>query len=69
LRQPGIKIEKDKVTMNSVYDGAEIHYTLDGSNPDAGSLVYSKPFKTQADQIRAIVVLNGKQSVVTIENR
>jgi hypothetical protein len=55
--------------MNSVYDGAEIHYTLDGSNPDAGSPVYSKPFKTQADQIRAIVVLNGKQSVVTIENR
>jgi hexosaminidase len=69
LRQPGIKIEKDKVTMNTVYDGAEIHYTLDGSNPDAGSPVYSKPFKTQADQIRAIVVLNGKQSVVTIENR
>jgi hexosaminidase len=69
LRQPGIKFDKGKVTMNTVYDAGVIHYTLDGSNPDGNSTVYTKPFKTNAEQVRAIVVLNDKQSVVTIENR
>ena len=39
---------------------AEIHYTLDGSDPDAKSPVYTEPFKFQNGTLKAVCVLDGQ---------
>ena len=48
--------------------GAEIHYTLDGSTPNASSLLYSAPF-TLSDNttVRAIAIKDGVSSSVTLK--
>ena len=66
LRQPGIIVENDEVKMNSPYAGAEIRYTLDGSEPTIKSPIYTKPFVSDASQIRARLYYLGQQSVSTI---
>ena len=66
MRQPGIKVVKNKVMMNSPYSGTEIRYTLDGSEPTLDSPRYDKPFKTDAKEIRARLYYLGKQSVTSI---
>lgn len=67
LRQPGIKIEGGRLLMNSPYPGGVIRYTLDGSNPDVSSAVYTGPLVDDgASQVRATLFYLGKQSVPTI---
>lgn len=66
LRQPGIIVEDGIVKMNSPYSGAVIRYTLDGSEPTMKSPVYTKPFASDATQIRARLYHLGKESVTTI---
>lgn len=67
LRQPGIRIEDGHLLMNSPYVGAVIRYTLDGSNPDVGSPIYSTPLVDGGhSQVRATLFYLGKQSVPTI---
>jgi hexosaminidase len=68
LRQPGIRITDGVVEINNPYGVGEVHYTIDGSNPDATSPLYSEPFKTDAEQVRAVLLLNGKQSVITLSD-
>ena len=47
-------------------DGAEIHYTTDGSNPTAQSQLYSEPFTLNASaNVKAIAIKNGNSSQVT----
>lgn len=66
LRQPGIIFQKGTVKMNSPYRNAEIRYTLDGSEPTHESALYSRPFKTDASEIRARLYYLGKESVTSI---
>lgn len=63
VAQPGIKVVKGKVVMNSQYPTAEIRYTIDGSEPTATSALYSKPFATDAKTIRARTFFLGRQSL------
>ena len=47
-------------------DGAEIHYTTDGSNPTAQSQLYSEPFTLNASaNVKAIAIKNGNSSQVS----
>lgn len=70
LRQPGIKVENGKASMNSPYPGAEIRYTTDGTEPTAQSTLYNAPIdaKDGAD-IRARLYYNGKESLTTYSRR
>jgi len=48
------------VTITCTTAGASIHYTLDGSLPDRGSLVYSGPFEISVDTtVRSIAYKNA----------
>lgn len=66
LRQPGITVKKGTIKMNSPYNNAVIRYTLDGTEPQADSPVYTKPIKSDATEIRARLYYLGKESVTTI---
>ena len=59
--------ESTEVSINGPA-GAEIHYTLDGSTPNASSLLYSAPF-TLSDNttVRAIAIKDGVSSSVTLK--
>jgi hypothetical protein len=47
-------------------DGAEIHYTVDGSTPTAESPVYSEPLTlTETTIVKAIAIKDGESSAVT----
>ncbi len=64
LRGPGIVIEQGMVKMNSPYEGGVIRYTLDGTEPDGSSPVYSAPFEAgDAADIRARLYFLGAESL------
>ncbi|MDX1666085.1 MAG: family 20 glycosylhydrolase [Saprospiraceae bacterium] len=50
---PGIRIENDTIYMNTAYPGLEIRYTTTGSEPDASSPLYQKPFIPEDGTISA----------------
>ncbi len=55
--------DKEPVTLVSATAGADIYYTLDGTEPTAESLKYSAPFcLTENSILRAIAVKDGKKS-------
>lgn len=57
--------ESTQVTMSGP-DGAEIHYTTDGSTPTAESPVYSEPLTLSATTtVKAIAIKDGQSSEVT----
>ena len=56
--------ESTEVTLTGP-DGAEIHYTLDGSDPTAQSTLYSEAFTlTEAGTVKAIAIKNGVSSEI-----
>ena len=56
--------ESTEVTLTGP-DGAEIHYTTDGSDPTAESTLYSQPFTlTEAGTVKAIAIKNGVASEI-----
>jgi hexosaminidase len=66
MRQPGIKVIDNKVYMNAAYDGGEIRYTTDGSEPTAQSALYTAPFDYVAGtDVRARYYRNNAASVTT----
>ena len=49
-------------------DGAELHYTTDGSAPTAESTLYSEPFTlSDTTTVKAIAIKNGESSEVAIK--
>ena len=57
--------ESTTVSMSGP-DGAEIHYTTDGSNPTAQSQLYSEPFTlSDSATVKAIAIKDGQSSAVT----
>ena len=57
--------ESTTVSMSGP-DGAEIHYTTDGSNPTAESQLYSEPFTLSASaNVKAIAIKDGNSSQVS----
>lgn len=52
--------------MNSPYRGAVIRYTLDGTDPDDESPIYTAPFAYTGGPVRARLYMLGKESVTTI---
>lgn len=50
-------------------EGAEIHYTIDGTDPDENSTLYSSPFEiTENTDIKAIAILGDNVSGVVRKN-
>ena len=50
-------------------DGAEIHYTTDGSSPTAQSQLYSEPFTLSASaNVKAIAIKDGNSSQVSTKD-
>ena len=68
LRQPGVIVRDGKILMNSPYKDAVIRYTLDGSDPDAQSPVYTGPIALPDNvrEVRARMYQYGKESVSSI---
>lgn len=50
------------VSMESGFPGAEIHYTLDGSNPNTGSEIYSEPLVLDSTASIKAAVFTGDSS-------
>ena len=68
LSQPGIhreSMKSSRVYMNKAVEGAEIRYTLDGTEPTEHSLLYIGPFETDAQLINACCFYLGEKSNVT----
>ena len=62
---PIITITSNIVTLTCNTENAVIHYTLDGTDPDVSSTVYTSPF-TLSDNatIKAIAIKNDKTSAI-----
>ena len=60
------QFEESTTVSMSGPSGAEIHYTLDGSNPTAQSTLYSEPITlTDTTTVKAIAIKDGVSSSVT----
>jgi hypothetical protein len=54
-----------EVSLSSPDEEADIYFTLDGSEPDTGSELYSDPFSIdETTEVRAVAVLDGNSSPV-----
>lgn len=62
---PIITIANNIVTLTCSTENAVIHYTLDGTDPDASSAIYTGPF-TLSDNttVKAIAIKNNKTSAI-----
>lgn len=55
-----------EVSISCDKEGAEIHYTIDGTEPTADSPKYEKPFKLDASaEVRAVAFKGGSKSIET----
>ena len=62
---PVITIANNIVTLTCNTENAVIHYTLDGTDPDASSTVYISPFALSDNTtIKAIAIKNDKTSTI-----
>lgn len=68
LRAPGIITAGGKILMNAPYEGGEIRYTLDGSEPTEHSALYTGAVTLPADvtEIRARYYYDGKESMTSL---
>lgn len=66
---PGAIIENGKLKANIRFPGLDLRYTLDGSDPDAGSALYAQPVDVRSGQSVKIAAFNktGRHSrIVTL---
>lgn len=66
LAQPGISVDNNMLSMNCAKPDAEIHYTIDGSEPTSSSTLWTAPVECGAELIKARSFYVGKQSSTTI---
>lgn len=59
--ESGTYAEKHKLTIETV-EGAEIHYTLDGTDPDENSPVYKPMSISDSTVIKAVAVVDGAEN-------
>ena len=65
INDPVIVITNGTVTLACSTENAVIHYTLDGTDPDSSSTVYTEPFTLSEDTtVKAIAIKNDKTSSV-----
>lgn len=68
LAEPGIKIEKGKLYINSRVKDAILRYTTDGSEPTENSPQWIKPIVIKSSIVKAKAFYLGKESVTVILN-
>lgn len=66
IPQPGIMIKDGKLYANSNIDGAEIRYTLDGTEPNLQSPLWTEATDCQSPEVKAKAYFLGKESVTTL---
>ena len=65
----GTYFGKINITMSTATDGADIYYTIDGSEPTEDSNKYTEPIVIQEDTIlQAIAIRNGVKSDISSAN-
>jgi hypothetical protein len=58
-----------EVTINCDTEGAVIYYTIDGTNPDQTSMIYTAPFTIyETTSIAALAIMEGNSSEFTVIN-
>lgn len=69
VTEPEIVITEDgEVTLTNSTDGATIYYTIDGTDPDLSSQVYSEAFVvTDGTIVKAIAIKDNVQSLIVSE--
>lgn len=66
VAQPVISQSGNTISLSSATIGAAIHYTLDGSDPDENSTLYSTPFNITEDKlVKAIASKGGNNSEIS----
>ena len=63
LAQPGLKIEEGRLYANVSIQGAEIRYTMDGTEPTVQSPLWKAPVKCDVPVIKAKTFYQGKESL------
>ncbi len=66
IPNPGLKIKDGQLYANSPLFGAEIRYTIDGSEPTETSPLWTKPVACDAQTVKARLFYLGKKSTVTV---
>ena len=62
-----MKLEGNRIVMNSPYADAEIRYTTDGTTPTLSSPLYTGPVEAADPQaVRARLFYHGAESVTTL---
>jgi hexosaminidase len=70
IPEPGLKLKDGKVYANIQLPGLEIRYTKDGSDPVAGSMIYTDPLTEKGKFRFAAFDVSGRRGrVVGIENK
>lgn len=69
LRQPGITIQNGQILMNEPYGFAQIRYTLDGSEPNRSSTLYTGAIKDNGQEVRAKLFYGPASSFTSILRR
>lgn len=59
----GWKIYEQDV-IRDLNAGFRIHYTTDGTEPDARSMEYTEPFVLETGEVKAVAILNGESGEV-----
>ncbi len=62
LPMPGLQINDGKLYANVAIDGAEIRYTLDGTEPTAESALWTAPVACNGETVRAKAFYLGRES-------
>lgn len=69
LPHPGLLVKDGKLYANVAIEGAQIHYTIDGTEPTFESSLWKVPVECSASVIKAKAFYQGKESLsITLLN-